>query len=96
MILTINDKWRIASDKRQWILQSKYHREDRGETWRNEAYFVRLEQACAEALERDLRVSDCSTLAEALQRLKSTENALVAALGNACSNVNEVIHDKHI
>ena len=61
MIIPINDRYRIASDPRQWMIQEPRTRN--GETeWESKYYFGTLESAVKELRELMVRTSDAQTL----------------------------------
>ena len=61
MIIPINDRYRIASDPRQWMIQEPRTRN--GETeWESRYYFGTLESAVMELREVMVRTSDAQTL----------------------------------
>ena len=61
MIIPINDRYRIASDPRQWMIQEPRTRN--GETeWESRYYFGTLESAVKELREVMVRTSDGETL----------------------------------
>ena len=79
MIIPINDRYRIASDPRQWMIQEPRTRN--GETeWESRYYFGTLESAVKELRELMVRTSDGETLVDdlaaiefLLERMKKTK-----------------------
>ena len=62
MIIPINDRYRIASDPRQWMIQESRTRNGEAE-WESRYYFGTLESAVMELRELMVRTSDGETLA---------------------------------
>lgn len=65
MIVPLDDTTRISSDERCWRLEK--YRKHKG-TWKWEAfeYFTTLRQAVVEAGQREIRLSEAQTIAEAI------------------------------
>ena len=61
MIIPINDRYRIASDPRQWMIQEPRTRNSETE-WESRYYFGTLESAVMELRELMVRASDGETL----------------------------------
>ena len=53
MIIQINDKWRVRSDSRQWIVQSKKEKE-----WTNKGYYTNFLNALTALSEKRIRLID--------------------------------------
>ena len=62
MIIPVNDRYRIASDPRQWMIQESRTRNGEAE-WESRYYFGTLESAVRELREVMVRTSDGETLA---------------------------------
>ena len=78
MIIPINDRYRIASDPRQWMIQEPRTRN--GETeWESRYYFGTLESAVKELRELMVRTSDAQTLVDALADIKMVTTRLSQA-----------------
>ena len=81
MILPVNDKYRIASDSRQWIVQtpvkvsSKYP-----DGWKSTSYYASLPQLVNALSDRMLRESDAVGVAEGLEEVKCILRTLTHAL----------------
>ncbi len=93
MLLTINDKYRIKGDEKQWILEQRKRRvvdtsrtnplKPGGETysrWEAIGYFPKLQQAVAHLSELQLRISGAKNVIEALVESKRIMAELVAQL----------------
>ena len=61
MIIPVNDRYRIASDPRQWMIQESRTRNGKTE-WESRYYFGTLESAVMELREVMVRTSDGETL----------------------------------
>ena len=78
MIIPINDRYRIASDPRQWMIQEPRTRN--GETeWESKYYFGTLESAVKELRELMVRTSDAQTLVDALADVEKATTILSQA-----------------
>ena len=79
MIIPINDRYRIASDPRQWMIQEPRTRN--GETeWESRYYFGTLESAVKELREVMVRTSDGETLVDDLADIEKVTTTLSQAL----------------
>ena len=79
MIIPINDRYRIASDPRQWMIQEPRTRN--GETeWESRYYFGTLESAVKELRELMVRTSDGETLVDDLADIEKVTTTLSQAL----------------
>ena len=79
MIIPINDRYRIASDPRQWMIQEPRTRN--GETeWESRYYFGTLESAVKELRELMVRTSDAQTLEDDLADIEKVTTSLSQAL----------------
>ena len=79
MIIPINDRYRIASDTRQWMIQEPRTRNSETE-WESRYYFGTLESAVKELREVMVRTSDAQTLADALVDVEKVATTLSQAL----------------
>ena len=79
MIIPVNDRYRIASDPRQWIIQESRTRNGEAE-WESRYYFVTLESAVMELREVMVRTSDGETLADGLADIEKVTTTLSRAL----------------
>ena len=78
MIIPVNDRYRIASDPRQWMIQEPRTRN--GETeWESKYYFGTLESAVKELRELMVRTSDAQTLVDALADVEKATTILSQA-----------------
>jgi len=79
MIIPVNDRYRIASDPRQWMIQEP--RKRNGETeWVSRYYFGTLESAVKELREVMVRTSDGETLVDDLADIEKVTTTLSQAL----------------
>ena len=79
MIIPINDRYRIASHPRQWMIQEPRTRN--GETeWESRYYFGTLESAVKELRELMVRTSDAQILVDALADVEKATTTLSQAL----------------
>ena len=79
MIIPVNDRYRIASDPRQWMIQEPRTRN--GETeWESRYYFGTLESAVKELREVMVRASDGETLVDDLADIEKVTTTLTRAL----------------
>ena len=79
MIIPVNDRYRIASDPRQWIIQESRTRNGEAE-WESRYYFGTLESAVMELREVMVRTSDGETLADDLADIEKVTTTLSQAL----------------
>ena len=79
MIIPVNDRYRIASDPRQWIIQESRTRNGEAE-WESRYYFGTLESAVKELREMMVRTSDGETLADDLADIEKVTTTLSQAL----------------
>ena len=79
MIIPINDRYRIASDPRQWMIQEPRTRNSETE-WESRYYFGTLESAVKELREMMVRTSDGETLADDLADIEKVTTTLSRAL----------------
>ena len=83
MILQIDEQYAITSDQYSWQIAELKRRRRAGETvleWKPILWFTSLENACRALVERSLRLSEASTLAQALAEAERTVARLCAAL----------------
>ena len=79
MIIPINDRYRIASDPRQWMIQEPRTRNSETE-WESRYYFGTLESAVMELREVMVRTSDGETLVDDLAAIEKVTTTLSQAL----------------
>ena len=79
MIIPINDRYRIASDTRQWMIQEPRTRNSETE-WESRYYFGTLESAVKELREVMVRTSDGETLVDDLADIEKVTTTLSQAL----------------
>ena len=79
MLIPINERYRIASDSRQWIIQELRTRSGANE-WRSKSYFGTIESAVKELGELMVRTSDAQTLVDALADVEKVTTTLSQAL----------------
>ena len=83
MILPITERYRITSDRYQWIIQKSHRRIRNGEQvteWESESYFPTYEGAVEAIGERMVRESGAVGFAEALVAVKNVVTTLSQAL----------------
>ena len=83
MILPVDDEFRIASDKNQWIIQKAGKRKRNGKEvteWCSESYYPTFESAVGELAQRMVRESDAVGFAEALVEVENVVTTLSRAL----------------
>ncbi len=79
MELEINTKYRIASDKYQWMIQEKRTRKGKID-WKSISYYTSVEQAIQGLGELMVRLSDAKTLTDALRDVQNVATQLSHAL----------------
>jgi len=79
MILHINDRFRITSDARQWIIQQARTRNG-CKSWQSKWFFPTFESALRELGQLMVRTSDARTLADALDDVEKVTTTLSQAL----------------
>ena len=79
MLIPINERYRITSDSRQWIIQELRTRNGANE-WRSKSYFGTIESAVKELGELMVRTSDAQTLVDALADVEKVTTTLSQAL----------------
>ena len=79
MLISINERYRIASDSRQWMIQESRTRNGAIE-WQSKYYFGAIESAVKELGELMVRTSDAQTLVDALADVEKVTTTLSQAL----------------
>ena len=79
MIIPVNDRYRIASDPHQWMIQESRTRNGEAE-WESRYYFGTLESAVMELRELMVRTSDGETLVDDLADIEKVTTTLSQAL----------------
>ena len=79
MIIPVNDRYRIASDPRQWMIQEPRTRNGEAD-WESRYYFGTLESAVKELREVMVRTSDGETLVDDLAAIEKVTTTLSQAL----------------
>ena len=79
MIIPVNDRYRIASDPRQWMIQESRTRNGEAE-WESRYYFGTLESAVKELREVMVRASVGETLVDDLADIEKVTTTLSQAL----------------
>ena len=79
MLIPINERYRIASDSRQWMIQESRTRNGAIE-WQSKYYFGTIESAVKELGELMVRTSDAQTLTDALDDVEKANTTLSQAL----------------
>ena len=79
MVIPIDDRYRIASDSRQWIIQELRTRNGANE-WQPKYYFGTIESAVKELGELMVRTSGAQTLVDALADVEKVATTLSQAL----------------
>ena len=79
MIIPVNDRYRIASDPRQWMIQEPRTRNSETE-WESRYYFGTLESAVMELRELMVRTSDGETLVDDLADIEKVTTTLSQAV----------------
>ena len=81
MIIPINEKYRINSDKYQWILQTPCKVSPKTPSgWKHEQYYTTLQQLMDSLPERLLRESNAEGIVEGLVEVKRIAAELAVAL----------------
>ena len=81
MIIPINDKYRISSDRNQWIIQIPCKVTPKTPSgWKSDQYYRSLEQVMENLPERMLRESNAETIAEGMVESKRILRELAVAL----------------
>ena len=90
MIIPINNKYRIASDQYQWIVQSKRTRNGSLE-WEARLFYPTFRMALGSLGELMVRESKAETLAEALTDVKNITTRLSQALTPQFQVISDVM-----
>ena len=83
MIIPIDEKFRIASDRYQWTIERRRSRKRNGRSeveWRGESFHPTFESAAATLGERWVRESEANGIAAALCEIKNIASKLSEAL----------------
>jgi len=93
MIIPINDRYRIASDKHAWMIQEAIPRKDKAGNpvieWRAFLWYSDIQKAVNGLAERMIRTSEAEGIAEAMEEVKT----VCAALSKALKPKFTVTHD---
>ena len=79
MLIPINERYRIASDSRQWMIQESRTRNGAIE-WQSKYYFGTIHSVVKELGELMVRTSDAQTLVDALADVEKVTTILSHAL----------------
>ena len=79
MVIPINERYRITSDSRQWIIQQARTRNG-CKSWQSKWFFPTFESALRELGQLMVRTSDARTLADALDDVEKVTTTLSQAL----------------
>ena len=79
MLIPINERFRIASDARQWMIQEARKRNGRT-VWQSKYYFGTFESAVKDLGELMVRESEAQTLVDALDDVEKVTTTLSQAL----------------
>lgn len=85
MLIQIDDKHRISSDRYQWVLQEFRPYQSKGETvenWNAVGYYSRLDHLVTALFDLKLRLSDAEGIAEATLEAEKVAKLLQTALSN--------------
>ena len=97
MILPIDDEYRIASDRHQWIIQKSHQRKRNGELvteWESQSFFPTYEGAVGELGERMVRAADAVGVADALVAVENVVTTLCQALPTHISVTSSAVPDR--
>ena len=89
MLIPINDRFRITSDSRQWMIQRRRSRNGK-EKWESRHYFGTLKAALKDLGELMVRESKTDTLADALEAVEKVTTTLCHALTPQLEQLLEV------
>ena len=89
MIIPVNERFRIKSDRYQWIIQRKRTR-DGHEVWESQTYYPSVDGAVRSLGERMVRESKTQTLVDALKAVETIATTLSQALMPSLEGVLEV------
>ena len=79
MKIPINARFRIQSDRYQWMIQERRTRKGR-EVWESKLFFGTFQLAYKELRELMVRLSGADTLADALEAVEKVKTTLSQAL----------------
>ena len=94
MILPISDRYRISSDRYQWVVQKRRTRTKDGRKisdWQAQSYYPTLRSALAQLGERMVRESKTQTLVDALKAVETIATTLSQALTPSIEEVSQTI-----
>jgi hypothetical protein len=80
MIIPIDEKYRLKSDKDQWMIQKFRPTKRDPDEWTSFKYFHYPQEAVNALLHLQIRASDAQTLADALVDVEKLTTQLVVAL----------------
>ena len=80
MNIPINEKYRISSDSRQWMIQRYRPNKSKTTDWESQSYFPTLTMALNALRERLIRESDGETIEDALEATNRAKTTLSQAL----------------
>ena len=81
MIITIDEKWRLVSDRYCWAVQERAGvRKDGTPRWKPVLYYTRLEQALRGLADLNMRLSEADGLVGALDEAERFSSTLRQAL----------------
>ena len=90
MMIPINDRLRITSDSRQWMIERKRLRKGK-ESWEARLYFGTLKVCLKDLGELMVRESEANTLVDALEAVEKVTATLSQALTPQIDKVLEAI-----
>ena len=90
MMIPINDRLRITSDSRQWMIERKRLRKGK-ESWEARLYFGTLKACLKDLGELMVRTSKANTLADALKAVENVTATLSQALTPQIDGILEAI-----
>ena len=94
MIIPVNDRYRIASDSRQWMIQESRTRNGEAQ-WESRYYFGTLESAVKELRELMVRTSDGETLVDDLADIEKVTTTLSQALTPHSESILKAMAKEH-
>ena len=89
MMIPINDRFRITSDSRQWMIQRRRTRNGK-EKWESRLFFPTLQGAVKDLGELMVRESKANTLVKALEDVEKVTTTLCQALTPQLEELLEV------
>ena len=90
MLIPINERFRIASDARQWMIQKARRRNGRT-VWQSKYYFGTFEGAVKDLGELMVRESEARTLVDALDDVEKVTTTLSQALTPQLEDILDVL-----